>query len=128
MTYLLQRLVVDKAGGIFRNLKLTLLDLLAELPVETRYCELTRQGDDGRQAARIGQHRGAEYDVVSNRTAARVRLTCCGLEPAAAAGRVSARNRAKVLTVLRRDDETAQCSSAILAQEGALSQVSVAQQ
>ena len=36
MTYLLQRFVVDKAGSIFRDFKLTLLDLLAELPVHAR--------------------------------------------------------------------------------------------
>jgi len=31
--YLLQGLIVDKAGSIFGHLKLTLLDLLAKLPI-----------------------------------------------------------------------------------------------
>lgn len=30
--YLFQGLVIDKAGGIFRDLQLALLDLFAELP------------------------------------------------------------------------------------------------
>lgn len=36
-TDLLQRLVVDKTGSIFGDLKLTLLDLLAKFPVERNY-------------------------------------------------------------------------------------------
>jgi hypothetical protein len=31
LSYLLQRFIIDEAGGIFRNLELSLLNLLAEL-------------------------------------------------------------------------------------------------
>jgi hypothetical protein len=69
MTYLLQRFVVDKAGSIFGNFKLTLLDLLAELPAHTP-CELALQCDNMRWAQRIGQRYEPGYDAVSNSTKA----------------------------------------------------------
>ena len=63
VAYLFQGLVVDKAGSIFGDLKLALLDLLAELPARRESCTVSGRLGTSRREEWLGTRRVRDRDV-----------------------------------------------------------------
>lgn len=70
--HLLERLIIDKVGCIFGNLQLTLLYMLAELPVEGRIVRIGKMTQQGRRLvckrgkyARLMQKKRGEAYIVN---------------------------------------------------------------